>query len=170
MGSGVSPAANGVVATMSTNSVVDTIATNAISIADVYALESDAAPRFRQQSAWLASKTTYNTVRQLFTQEASAAGDPWVRPSSGTPAEFIGYPAYEASAMQSPTTAGNQPLLFGDFSQFLIVDRIGMGIELVPHLFGSANRFPTGQRGLFALWFNNCVVLVPNAFRLLQIL
>jgi len=48
------------------------------------------------------------------------------------------------------------------------VDRVGMGIELVPHLFGPTNRYPTGQRGILAIWFNNSQVLVPNAFRLLQ--
>lgn len=59
-------------------------------------------------------------------------------------------------------------MLQGDFSQFLIVDRVGMGIELVPQLLGT-NRRPTGERGVFALWFNNSKILVDNAFRLLQI-
>ena len=67
------------------------------------------------------------------------------------------------------TTSGQLPLLFGDFKQFLIVDRVGMGIELVPHLFGQTSNFPTGQRGLFAIWFNNSLVLADNAFRLLQV-
>jgi len=48
--------------------------------------------------------------------------------------------------------------------------RVGMGIELVPHLFGATNRYPTGQRGILAIWFNSSQVLVPNAFRLLATL
>ena len=43
------------------------------------------------------------------------------------------------------------------------------GVELVPHLFGTANNFPTGQRGIFALWRNSSVVLVEQAFRLLVV-
>jgi predicted phage gp36 major capsid-like protein len=44
-----------------------------------------------------------------------------------------------------------------------------MGIELIPHLFGATNRYPTGQRGVLALWFNSSKILADNAFRLLQI-
>jgi predicted phage gp36 major capsid-like protein len=72
--------------------------------------------------------------------------------------------------MVGSITSGSQVLIQGDYRQFLIVDRVGMGIELVPHLFGPTNRYPTGQRGILAIWFNNSQVLVPNAFRLLQTL
>jgi HK97 family phage major capsid protein len=152
-----------------------TATTAVTAIADVYNVETQMAPRFRAQSNWLASKGGYNALRQLWTQVASAAGDPWVRPSAGTPAEFLGYPANENSNMAtSATTSGNQPAVLGDFKQFLIVDRIGMSVELVPHLFnqavaGAGTGMPTGQRGIFAMWRNNSIVLVPNAFRYLQV-
>ena len=42
-----------------------------------------------------------------------------------------------------------------------------MMVDVVPHLFG-ANRRPTGQRGLYAMWRNNSKVLVDNAFRVLH--
>jgi HK97 family phage major capsid protein len=93
-----------------------------------------------------------------------------VRPSAGTPASFNGYDAYEASAMATATTSNSKVLIQGDFQQFLIVDRVGMGIELIPHLFGASSRFPTGQRGILAIWFNNSKILVDNAFRLLNML
>jgi hypothetical protein len=32
----------------------------------------------------------------------------------------------------------------GDWSGFTIVERLGAQIELIPHLFGATNRFPTG--------------------------
>ncbi len=68
------------------------------------------------------------------------------------------------------TTTGAFPLLFGDFSNYLIVDRVGMNMELVPTLFGAAQgQFPTGRRGYFAWWRNNAVILNANAFRLLKI-
>ena len=70
--------------------------------------------------------------------------------------------------MTGAISSGSRVLVQGDYRQFLIVDRIGMGIELVPHLFGGTTRYPTGQRGILAIWFNNSQVLVPNAFRLLQ--
>lgn len=170
LGNGTAPNANGVITTLATSSRVLTATTAVVAIADIYNIENQAAPRFRQTSSWLASKTTYNAIRQLWTQQASAAGDPWVRPSDGTPASLINYPAYEASVMSTATTTSGSLILgFGDFQQFLIVDRVGMGIELIPHLFGPTNHFPTGQRGLFAIWFNNSKVLADNAFRLLQV-
>ena len=43
-----------------------------------------------------------------------------------------------------------------------------MGIELIPHLFGATNRYPVGQRGILAIWFNNGVILNANGFRVLQ--
>ena len=58
----------------------------------------------------------------------------------------------------------NYPLIYGDFSQFVLVDRIGSTVEIVSHLFGS-NRRPTGQRGAL-LWFRTgSAVVVPQAFR-----
>lgn len=130
---------------------------------DVYGIEEALAPRFRARGSFLANKSTYNTIRQF----ADADGhDLWERIGRGQPAELLGYGAYEASAMAGDGADGNKFLVFGDFTQFLIVDRVGMSIELVPHLFG-ADRRPTGQRGLYAIWRNDSAILVPNAFRAL---
>jgi HK97 family phage major capsid protein len=85
---------------------------------------------------------------------------------------LLGRNMYENSNMDgtfdAAATANNYLLLYGDFQQFVIVDRIGSTIELVPHLFG-ANRRPTGQRGAL-LWFRTgSNVVVPQAFRLLSV-
>jgi HK97 family phage major capsid protein/HK97 family phage prohead protease len=175
-GNGVAPNVNGLVysvsssnASVGTASTVYTAGTAALAVADLYSLENAMAPRFRQQSGYLASRTVYNKFRQLFQALASAAFDSWVRPSAGQPATFNGYPAFEVSTMSGNIASGQLALLQGDFKQYLIVDRVGMGIELIPHLFGPTNRYPTGQRGILAIWFNNAQVLVPNAFRLLEI-
>ena len=81
---------------------------------------------------------------------------------------FNGYPKRELSTMSTSIGTGSLVMLQGDFNQFLIVDRVGMGIELVPHVLGASRR-PTGERGVFALWFNSSKILVDNAFRLLRI-
>ena len=70
--------------------------------------------------------------------------------------------------INAAASENNYPLLYGDFGQFVIVDRLGSTLELVPHLVG-ANRRPTGQRGAL-LWFRTgSNVVVPQAFRLLSI-
>jgi HK97 family phage major capsid protein len=55
-------------------------------------------------------------------------------------------------------------MIYGDFSRYLIVDRVGLTVETIPHLFGASQR-PTGQRGLYAYWRNGAKVLDANAFR-----
>jgi hypothetical protein len=67
-----------------------------------------------------------------------------------TPMSLLGRTAYENSNQEDGTfdaaaTANNYVLLYGDFTNFVIADRLGSTIELVSHLVG-ANRRPTGQR------------------------
>lgn len=140
---------------------------------DLFALETALPPRFRPRASWLGNKTIYNKVRSSAQTKGGLAGDLWTRLTGGQPPELLGYPAYEVTSMDSTiesTGAGdNLVLAFGDFkTAFLIVDRIGMAVELVPHLFGT-NRRPTGQRGIYAYWSNNCKIIVPNAVRVLNV-
>lgn len=167
-GNGTAPNPNGVVSTLGTASWVDTAGSAVLAAGDVYLLENAMAPRFIANSSIVASKTTFNRFRTLFQAQASSAGDPFSRPSGTMGPQFNGYPKYELSTMSTSIGTGSLIMLQGDFNQFLIVDRVGMGIELVPQVLGS-NRRPTGERGIFALWFNNSKILVDNAFRLLRI-
>lgn len=175
LGTGVSPDAGGVVTTLNVSSKVDGQTGAVLSITDPTNLENALPPRFRSNASYMGSKTIFNAYRQLLISQAGAAGDPWNRPSQGTPAEFFGYPAHEASDMASTVAAGNKVLLMGDFKRgFIIVDKVGMNMELVPHLVqqataGTGVGMPTGQRGYYAWWRNNSRVLIDNAFRLLTI-
>ena len=80
---------------------------------------------------------------------------------------LLGRPVYEATAMGSVLTTTTKIMIVGDFRYFVIVDRVGMNIEVVPTLFGTANNYPTGQRGLYAYWRNSSDVLSAAAFRVL---
>lgn len=164
-GNGVGLNPGGIVGSLAAGSVVLTVANDAFSVADVYKLEEALPPRFRARARFLANRAIYNKVRQF---DTSGGASLWVRLIDGLGNELVGYPAHEASVMESAITDTKQILLFGDFKHFLIVDRLGMSIELIPHLFG-ANGRPTGQRGIYAIWRNNSVILVDNAFRLLEI-
>ncbi len=72
-------------------------------------------------------------------------------------------PLFENSAMTAVTTTGALFLLYGDLSRFVIVDRIGLEIELIPHLFDTTNNRPTGQRGLYAYWRNGSKLIDASA-------
>lgn len=68
----------------------------------------------------------------------------------------------------SGTTGASNLLVVGDFRNFVIAERAGMSVELVPHLVDVTDNRPTGQRGLFA-WARFGSNAVNNkGFRLLQ--
>lgn len=72
-----------------------------------------------------------------------------------------------APAFTGTTNAANI-LVVGDFRKYVIAQRAGMSLELVPHLFGTTNNRPTGQRGLFAWARVGADSIDDTAFRLLQ--
>ena len=78
------------------------------------------------------------------------------------PATFSSY----FPALPSGTGAGNV-LVVGDFRNYVIAERAGMEVELVPHLFGTTNNRPTGQRGWFAYARHGAKSVNDLGFRLL---
>ena len=46
-----------------------------------------------------------------------------------------------------------------------IGDRIGVTIEIVPHIMDATTKFPTGECGIMAYWRTGVVVHNPNALR-----
>jgi HK97 family phage major capsid protein len=168
VGDGTGVNANGVVATLSGNTVT-TASIGTFAAADLYSLETALDPRWRLagKASFLANKGLYQAVRQFDTAGGSQL---WVRVGAGQPSELLGYPSYEVSDMSALiSTAGAKVALLGDFSNFLIVDRIGMNVELVPQVFDPTTARPTGQRGIYAIWMNNSKILVDAAFKLLVI-
>jgi HK97 family phage major capsid protein len=71
--------------------------------------------------------------------------------------------------MNTKTTAKNERILaYGDVaSAFRIVDRIGMSIEVIPHVLKEGK--PTGQRGLYCFFRVGSKVIVPEAVRVLVV-
>lgn len=148
---------------------VQTATTAVFVVGDLYALQNALPPRARNGgSQFIASLNQLNRVRALDTSGGSSL---WVQLGNGLPGQLIGMEAYELSTMPTALTTTTDLMVVGDFSNgYLIVDRIGMEVELIPHLFGASNRFPTGQRGLWAFWRNSAKVLDANRFRFLQVL
>ncbi|MFJ9114475.1 phage major capsid protein [Streptomyces sp. NPDC102394] len=174
-GDGTGTNAGGIIATLPAGSKVgQTGAAGALTVPDdIFAVEEDLGPRFRARASWLANKSIYNKIKGAAASMGGLAGDLWTRLAAGMPPELHGYAARELSSMDGTIEASgagnNFVLLFGDYKRgFIIVDRIGMTVELVPHLFG-ANGRPKNQRGIWAHWENNSKVLVPEALRVLNV-
>uniref|UniRef100_UPI003C30EBCB Major capsid protein n=1 Tax=Mycolicibacterium phage Mycofy1 TaxID=3349809 RepID=UPI003C30EBCB len=138
-------------------------------LADVYAVYEQLAARHRRQGAWLANNLIYNKIRQFDTQGGAGL---WTTIGNGEPSQLLGRPVGEAEAMDAnwntSASADNFVLLYGNFQNYVIADRIGMTVEFIPHLFGT-NRRPNGSRGWFAYYRMGADVVNPNAFRLLNV-
>ncbi len=144
--------------------LVDTVGTAAFAAADVYALKSAVPARWRSRGSWLMNDTIISLARQF---DAARGANFWVDMNDDHPEKLVGRPLYESSDMPSALTAGTKIAVYGDFSQYAIVDRIGMSLHYNPMLMGPNGR-PTGQAGWFAYWRVGGDVLTPNAFRVLR--
>jgi HK97 family phage major capsid protein len=138
----------------------------AIIAADAYAIQAALPPRFSARARFHANIAIINTLAQL---ETTGGNLKFPDIENG---RLLNKPLDENSdmdgAINPAATADNYVLLYGDFTQYIIVDRIGSTLEIIPHLFG-ANYRPTGSRGAL-LWFRTGGnVGTINAFRLLDV-
>ncbi len=144
-------------------------------IADVYNLQRQLPPRYRATAdmpAFVAALGTYNEIRQF---DTGGGGNLWTQLGGGTPERLLGWRTYEASAaddsvdIDATATEQNWILFVGDWRRYVIVDRVGMTIELVPHLLHTTTNLPKGQRGLIGWLRTGAESIDDNAFRALSI-
>lgn len=154
--------------------VVGSSATTTVGTVDIYALEAALPVRFQPNAVWLATPALFSRIR-LQAALGSNSGGIWADSLQvGQPARLLGYPAYKASSVG---TAGNAAVsvasakwgVFGDFSKFAIVDRIGFQVRPIENLFNGNTAggiaYPNGMSGLVCYWRNSSGVLTSNAFR-----
>lgn len=135
---------------------------------DLYRLEAALPPRYRSRASFVSNRAIFNLIRQFV---LTGQSNPWkdldqATTTDGRVGNLLGYPAYESSQMTGTTATGVKFLILGDFSRYVIVDRIGLDVEVMQHLVGTNHR-PTGQRGLYAYFRNGAKVVDANAFRVL---
>jgi len=58
--------------------------------------------------------------------------------------------------------------VYGDFSNYVIADRVGTTVEFIPHLFATGNNRPSGQRGWYAYFRAGADSVNDGAFQLLN--
>ncbi len=168
-GSGSGQPTGIVTALAGTSSEINAAADDTFAAADVYTLDGALPARYRANAAWLANRAIYNRIRQF---DTSGGAQMWERIGADVPPQLLGRPALESEDMDGTiTTSGavsNYILVYGDFSHYVIADRVGMTVEFIPHLVG-ANRRPTGQRGWYAYYRVGADSVNDGAFRLLDV-
>jgi len=145
---------------------VATTGADAYVVADVYKLQQNVAARHRSRGSWMMNLNVINLTRQFGT----ALGHQFLTDlGGGQPPQILGQNLYENSEMDGTIDAAatNKIVAYGDFKKYRIHDRIGMTVELVPHLFG-ANRRPTGQRGWYARFRHGARLVDTAAIKVLD--
>ena len=147
--------------------VVAATTNNSFGLPDVYLLDESLPARYRARASWLANRAIYNDIRQFDTAGGAAL---WERLGNDVPGLLLGRPAYEAEGMDGAIATGDDyVLVFGDFDNYVIADRIGTQVEFIPHLFSTGAGRPTGQRGWFAYYRVGADSVNDNAFKLLRV-
>jgi HK97 family phage major capsid protein len=85
--------------------------------------------------------------------------------------QLLGFPiqtSFTAPNVFQTTTVDNL-MVFGDFSNYVIVDKPGStSVEFIPHLFNTSNNLPDGRRAWYMHFRNGADSVNDLAFRLLQ--
>ncbi|MEU6999923.1 phage major capsid protein [Nonomuraea sp. NPDC046570] len=166
LGTGINQPTGIVTALAGTASEINSGGTEALTAADPFTLQGALPPRFSPNAQWMAPLPIINSLRQFETTNGALK---FPELANGV---LLGRRMNENSNMDGSinpaVTANNYVMIYGDFKNYVIADRIGTTIELIPHLVGP-NRRPTGQRGLYLYFRTGGNVVVPNAFRMLDV-
>jgi HK97 family phage major capsid protein len=143
-----------------TSTTADTFAFN-----DLYKVQGALPARYRSRAAWLANNLFWNLTRQT-----APSTTVWQEPATDRQPRLLGRTVAEAEAMDGVinATQENYLAIFGDFTNYVIADRIGMTVDFIPHLFGT-NRRPTGQSGWFAYYRVGADSVNDAAFRMYNV-
>lgn len=145
---------------------VSTAGVGTYAVDDIYALTEAIPARFRGgRPAVVMSLPIINKTRRFDTAGGSSL---WTNLGDGTPQQVLGTPIYESTSMASTVAASAKIAVAGDFSQYTIVDGIGMSLLYEPMVKG-ANQRPTGQSGWFVYWQTGAQVSTSAAFRTLVV-
>jgi HK97 family phage major capsid protein len=145
---------------------VQTATTLAVGVGDIYAAQAALPPRFRNApgAAWVANVAQINRTRQLDTAGGASF---WTNLGKGAPETLIGAPIYESSSMDPALAVGTKLMVFGDFGQYYVIDRVGVSLIYEPLVKASGGQLPSGQAGWFLFWRVGAQVAVPGAFRVM---
>ena len=144
------------------------VTTNAVfGAADIDKVWAALPERWRANASWFMSVGYENSIRGFgsgtatsrFTVDQTRDG---ISLLNGRPVILSDY----APAVATTTTARNI-LAVGDFSNYVLAQRAGMSVEVLPLVVGTTSNRPTGERGLFAYARVGADSVLDTAFRML---
>lgn len=136
----------------------------------MYGLLEALPARWRPNARWQLELSTRNFIHRLYNSSGSEPpridgndliGAPYVLNSSIDP-----YNDVDAAA-----TASNYVAIVGDWSRYVILDRVGLSVYFVPPgvLQNTTTNLPDGRVGWYATWRTGADALTIAAFRMLDV-
>jgi HK97 family phage major capsid protein len=143
---------------------------------DVRAAWSSLPELFRQRATWLMNTSVENVIRAFGNGPAGssqnlALADFTIDLTAPGESRLVGRPIILSDyspAFTGTTGTSAQLAILGDFSHFVLVQRVGMSTELIPNLFDTSTGRPTGQRGILSFSRHGYDVDSPLPFRILS--
>lgn len=138
-----------------------------IGLVDLLALKRKPGIRFRNNGTFVMNAVYGDAIRQLGT----ALGASYTVDANQPNTELLlGRPAIETddAPTTQTTTAKDPEIIFGDFSNYVLVDLPGsLAVQYVPVLFNTANNLPDGRVGWYATWRHGADSVADEAFAVL---
>jgi HK97 family phage major capsid protein len=143
---------------------------------EIYGLWDALPKRARRLATWMSSQSVQNKVRQLGAAAAGTADPNFTVDLTQETVQALFGKSYPVNDWMDDfvTGTGNQNLaIVGNFQQFVVVQRAGMNIEAIPHIFqqqtaGTGMALPTGKRAFFAWARIGSDSVDDSSFRLLK--
>ena len=133
------------------------------------ALNAALGPRFRMgdRVGWVMTITNINRIRTI---DQYGGGAFWANLGQGQPPTLLDKQIRESPSLTQTPGTGTALVaasaVFGDWSKYYVVDRIGSTMLFDPLLKGAGTaNMPTGNQGWFYYWRVGADVATPNAFR-----
>jgi HK97 family phage major capsid protein len=154
---------------LSNTNVVVAMTTNAagLALADLQKVRRQLPVRWRGKGTWVMNPTFLGYIQALGTALSASYSTDITQAYTD---RLIGRPILETDEAPSleQTTTIDPVLVFGDMSNFVIVDKPGStSIEFIPHLFNTSNNLPDGRRGWYMHFRNGSDSVNDLAFRVL---
>jgi HK97 family phage major capsid protein len=154
---------------ISTNRDIETAGSGTIAADDILSTMMNVKATIRNRGSWVGSRQFVTTVMKLkdsanqyiFTESAGIGNVLAV----GTPMTLKGRPLYESESAPTVFTAGNYPVVFGDFQYYHIYDFLNLAVQvLVEDPYASA-----GEYGYVMHKFSDGAPVLEEAFSRLKV-
>jgi HK97 family phage major capsid protein len=136
-------------------------------LTDLQAVALSLGDRWTDSSEWLMHPKFLGEIQALGTALGATYSTDITQPFTQ---QILGHKVNQSfiAPSTSQTTTIDNLAVFGDFSNYLIVDKPGStSVEFIPHFFNTSNNLPDGRRGWYMHFRNGADSINDLAFRLL---